>query len=259
MNKLKFGRLFLLISCVFFNSCGLDEQPVLLPPIKGTTSDTSDTFTFKVNKQNGTGDEYEYNIFKGFLLYYKFFPVTTEGKYEMDQQSNFQSIDDINNFHRFTYYVNKNNCEKVTDTKSKIPLLNVHEGHIHKAERNFEPTIKISFQNILDENDVKVIVEGVPEEESEPLFLTDEDEPIYVRRDIREVVDNEPTDYYKSFKYYDEYDADIDNDIDLSVANPRAYLLIYVLSYGKDNLTTDIYSDAVCLNYIEIDLPVLEE
>ena len=147
----------------------------------GTNYNGSDTFTFKVNQSNGTGDEQTF--FKGFVIYYKFFPVTANGKLEMDQQSNFQSYKDLdlstNKFNRITYYLDENNCEKNTDTKPKLPLLEVHEDQIHTAERSFEPDITISFQNI-DENDAIVTVDdpGNPY----PLFLTNE--PIYIRRNI---------------------------------------------------------------------------
>jgi len=66
-------------------------------------------------------------------------------------------------------------------------------------------------------------------------------------------------DQYKPFTVFEEGDSDISSDIWNAISgDDDVTLVIYALSYGKRELIIDVYSIAVYLGEIDIELPYKE-
>jgi hypothetical protein len=241
MNRIRIILLFLFLLAVF--SCGIPgEIPVLSKPLKLTENDIDDYFEFKATEENGGSSEED---FRGFEVYYKFFAIDTETSI-LEYQSGFTSIEELqgNYFRRVTYYINDTECDKTT--RIYKPLIKVPSG-------GTEAVITIDFEgHALNDVFIKSIPVGY-------ISIPGGGSELPIRRGIE---DNEDPGYYKSFQTYRNIypvDSDISGIDNLDEISPSILIMIYVLSYGIFDLSQPLYSDALCLGWIELDDITIEE
>ncbi|MBN2533818.1 MAG: hypothetical protein JXB88_13060 [Spirochaetales bacterium] len=227
------------IFCLFILiviSCGIDEIPVLSRPQFKTNNEIDDYFEFKATEDN---DEDE---FRGFEVYYKFFSADAEGESAANYQSNYTSVSEVEaaGFRRITYYIDSDDCDK--PTRILKPLIKVPLGM-----RGTATTLTINFGEAIGKG---------------PTYSISSDEEDYISISAlpirRGIEDTENQGYYKGFDTYKKTDIDVYGLGSIDPAK-KVNILVYVLSYGIYNLSEQIYSDALCLGYIELQDLNLEE
>lgn len=223
-------KIFAITIIVFFGflSCGIDELPVLSPPLKLTESDSNGTFSFKILTSNS---ELE---FRGFEVYYKFYSLANDALLLAESNLSYYSDMKDYGFFRLTRYNSDDDADKNND--NSLPLIKVEP-----LQRGFEAEVVINFSDITN----PYITSST---ETNGLVLTPGD--LGFRRGVVEV-DN--TGYYKSFTDTLEGDEDLDN-ITVDEAETGIYISLYVFSFGKKEHTEPIYSQALHLSRIQIQL-----
>jgi len=213
----------------FLPQCGLGYIPFLSEPLSLFANDADKTFQFKRTSDNTEAE------FLGFEIYYKFYTESVEP----DNTIITYSALSPNGFSRLS---------------SSDDLRN----HISK------PLIKIPFGNtntITFTLDFNQVPEKDPETSSTDLTVGD----VSLRRSVYYDSDQgtEP-DHCKHFPETEddtpETYEDNDNDIDSSVwtiistapTSDNVKLALYVLSYGLENYTLPLHSDALYLGYITV-------
>ncbi|MBN2443413.1 MAG: hypothetical protein JXJ04_18775 [Spirochaetales bacterium] len=223
-------------------TCGIDEIPVLSKPQKGNTSDTFNTFEFRITENNGCveGCYKTEPDFLGFEIYYKFFSSDLDGQNAANSQSNKLTVNELesNSFRRISFYINDNNCDK--PTRIQKPLIPVP-----KDNRGKQSLITISFNAM--ESTGNIYIKAVAEETDGLSEIRGVDE-LEIRRNIE---DPEKLEFFKSFEDFTTSDADV-NGVGSLELEESLIILVYVLSYGKYNLSETIYSEALCLSWINV-------
>ena len=206
----------------FFPQCGLEYIPYLSQPLS-LGSFVNDTFQFIRTT------EYAETEFLGFEIYYKFYK---------QGQSPDNTITDFNTlitrgFHRLS---------SSTDDPGRITIA--------------EPLIKIPSTNV---GQITFTIDFNPVNPNEPRTFNDSTiVDVFLRRGVyysSGPFDQQYKHFDKSFDLdtYLQGDADIGTEIMQEITSGNdLWLAAYVLSYGLKDLSFDIYSDAVYLNYIEV-------
>ncbi|MBN1696099.1 MAG: hypothetical protein JW881_01185 [Spirochaetales bacterium] len=215
-------------------SCGIDEYPVLNPPVDGYSSTIDKYFEFRSTEDNGGAEEGDY--FRGFEIYYRFY--NNEG----DVVSSLVNAEDLSSygFWRLTYYIDSDDCDTVTGYI--LPLIKISD-----AEKGKGSLFTIDFLGISD-GDVFLTAEEFPEGSGGIVI-----DALPLRRGIE---DSENDGFYKSFEYFDigeGGDADVTHIEDADV-----YIALYAYSFGRYGITKSkkLYSELEYLGYIEITLPL---
>ena len=208
-------------------ACGLEFVLTLAPPEYVWTSVIAEYFSLRITDAN---DEPE---FRGLEFYYKFYYPVSEAI--PDSAINIRSFDDLlaNGFKRLS---------SADDREGSVsrPLLKVPQG-----DRGLQSLITLDFDYMDD-----VEASATPEE-SGAFTLTD----FELRRGV--------LDSLKEYKAFDDFalsDSDV-SSLGLSGTPPfsaEVNLLIYALSFGKEDLSTNVYSRSIYLLRIEIEIEILE-
>jgi hypothetical protein len=230
--------------------CGLPNYPTLNPP--GTpsvlASDTNSVFTIMSTTEN---NELE---FRGFELFYKFY--SNPSAIESNLQSVIWSV-------LINTYGYRPVCDQ-TDTFSGYPPSNLHSTkpypllYVQPADRGTQFSITVAFPSTATvpplESPVAVLYNGAP-----CYSPDDSSAPLSVRRNVGNTTSGTTT--YQEGKYFIAGDLgdpatyqSSDRDVQAiwgSISGP-AYLAMYVLSYGVQDFTTDLYSTPVYLGYVPV-------
>lgn len=247
--------LFIFLLCI---SCGIDEIPVLSKPQYGSINTIDKYFEFDVTKDNSEEE------FRGFEVYYKFFSTNSDP----GTQSNYTSAKEleISGFKRITYYIDENDCDKASPSRMNKPLIKVNlptptpepgddDKIVATVTINFGTSVGKGPQYSVSADVEDFISIPTPEFTPEPSPTPEPGEThrpttipgLPIRRGIE---DDQNPGYFKSFEIYKKTDPDV-GGLD-SLDEGKVYILIYVLSYGVYNFSEPIYSDALCLGYLEL-------
>ena len=210
---------------LFLFSCGLEYILTLNPPDYVETSIANSYFKIRITDSNSE------NEFRGIELYYRIY-----GYSDSNLPISFQDYDELitNGFRRLS---------SISDTVDGVskPLLKVPV-----ESRGKESIITIDFEEVSigKVSNGNVFISASPQESGAydlSIFPT--------RRGV--------TDTDGSYKKWDDFKA---SDPDISSQNfsidQRAKLLLYALSFGKEDISTVAYSKAVCLFNIEIEIRI---
>jgi hypothetical protein len=229
---------------LFVTSCGLYYITTLNPPQFVSFSDADNYFIFRTV---GDHDDYLDDIsFRGFELYYK---IYLQGS---TVDSNLLSLSELTS----------NGFKRIADSDDRInniskPLIPIeHLPAAFPLETNRDDTFDITV-------DFDGLEEAIP---SEPFAAADDPTllpPVSFSIELRRegIPDNRigHEDEFKPFSVFEEGDADISNDIWNAISGGSAVTIaLYALSYGKQDLIIDVYSIAVYLFEIDIELPYEE-
>ena len=210
-----------LASALLLSTCGLETVLTLAPPEFVATSDASDYFRIRITCDN---DEPE---FRGVEFYYKLYD---SGAVIPDADINHQKYEDVVSAGFTRIASSDDEPGDISKPLIKVPV----------SSRGKESEITVALADI---DDVKAI--GVPKESG-----AYEEAGLPLRRTV---IDGEGN--YKAFNDFDEGDADISGlGLDQSELETGAdvKMVLYTLSYGKENLSTPAFSRAVYLENIEI-------
>jgi hypothetical protein len=215
--------MFLILGFILFLilACGLESVLTLNPPEYVETSLSNDYFKVRITEDNSEPE------FRGVEFYYKLYYPAGTGSIP-DSAINIRNFDDLllNGFKRLS-------SEDDEEGDVGKPLL-----RIPIDERGKRSLITIDFWDI---DDVEAF--AVDEEPGGGGFdLAD----FNLRRGV---VDSQ-TKMYKAFNDFELTDADVPAGVSSFPADVN--LLLYALSFGKEDLSTDAYSKSVYLLRIEI-------
>ncbi len=230
--------LVLLFGCFLF-TCGMPTYPYLYPPSlsgsapKGLGSDNK--FEFKTSDKNNDA------FYDGYEVYYKFYPLSTTHASIIAESI---SIDDINQLLAAGYL--------------KLYYSN---------EEFLKPIITI---DALDKNDIVVI-----EIDFSRVRGKTHDSPDISRTSPGAVVYPDMDDFRRRFHgersgvvntYFDKFlerpsdsdfqkdDSDLSKILDGGGQLPaEAFLVLYAVTYGREDLIYDLYSKPLYLGYIKIE------
>ena len=210
-----------------FAACGLEFVLTLNPPEYVWTSVIDEFFSVRITDAN---DEQE---FRGLEFYYKLYYPVGAGSVP-DSAINIRNFDDLlaNGFKRLSSAGDSEGS--VSRPLLKVPLV----------DRGSEHVITLNFADL---EDVKGSVI--------PKFS--EDDPVTEFQLRRGVVDS-ATREYKRFDDFASDDSDV-SSIEFTGTGPgpeKVNLLIYALSFGKKDLSTNVYSRSVYLLRIEIEIEI---
>jgi hypothetical protein len=230
-------RLFALLSfslLLLLSGCGLEQVFIQLIPPEPDYESGVQYFKFK-KVTDGTDVEPE---FLGFELYYRFFE---DG----------ESIVFVNTFEEFA----AKGYRRVYSSSDRVgtitrPLIRVYDTAApNDRERTF--TVTVDFTNAGDAD--------------YPLISDDADPALHIPIDVQDIRRGVTyskvgqTDVYKSFWDFEQEDKDI-SGIDWTSFQTKGTLVLYVLSYGKDEISyRDLYSEPVYLGDITQDFVKYEQ
>jgi hypothetical protein len=221
--------LFLLVSC------GLEEGiPVLSIPEYVGAYDIDRLFRFRITEDNGCTDcEKTEPYFRGFEIYSRFF----SDNIDIQSYNNFTTVNELesNTFKRISYYIDSENCD--IPTRILKPLI-----YIPSENRGYRSLVTLDFS---DMSDVHIRAEN---EDTQGLSSIRGQTELEIRRGIE---DTDDPGYFKSFEDFKKTDLDVSGLA--SLLENRVYILIYVVSYGKFDLSETIYSETLCLGAFELD------
>jgi hypothetical protein len=209
--------LVLLLIPLTLLSCGLERVLTLEPPEYILTSDASDFFAVRVPAVS-----HKYII--GVEFYYKFYPASVGSI--PSEVTNIRNFDELltNGFLRIS---------RATDKLGSVekPYIEIPVG-----DRGKEVDITLDFADI---DNVVANVEGA--------FTTDPD-PFPLRRGVADSQGE-----YKAFNDFETSDADI-SSLGLSSLPADVNIILYALSFGREELDTIVYSRTVYLLRIKIEI-----
>jgi hypothetical protein len=229
--------------------CGLPNYPSLNPPGQPSVlaSPGTPTFTINATTQN---NELE---FKGFELYYKFYATPDQIE---------QNLQNVLEYNLRTTYGYRPVCYQI-DTFSATPPTNLHVNkpliYVQPGDRGTVFSVTITFPGLGSpiQSPVAVLFNGAPYYSPK-----DASQPLSIRRNVGDT--NSLSSTYGQPKLFIAADlADPSTyqstDIDVqgiwgSVSGGVAYLAMYVMSYGVQDYTTDLYSTPVYLGYVQINI-----
>ncbi len=208
-----------------FAACGLEFVLTLNPPEYVWTSVIDEYFSVRITDAN---DEQE---FRGLEFYYKlYYPVGAVSV--PDSDINIRNFDDLlaNGFKRLS---------SRDDREGSVsrPLLKVPPG-----DRGLESLITLDFL------DMEHVEASANPEESGAFALTD--------FELRRGVVDSATREYKKFDDFALDDSDVSSLEFTGTGITKVDLLIYALSFGKKDLSTNVYSRSVYLLRIEIEIEI---
>lgn len=217
--------LFLLLSC------GLEENITsLTPPQFFRTDDGDKYFQFIISVSN---DETE---LRGLEIYYKFYSDDTNLELNLETKDELVAAD----FKRLSSSTDSlNNYDKPL-----IPIF-YYEGGTEYDYRGKESLITVDF-SVFYYNRLDPIIKAEPQE-AFALEFTD----FIVRREST-YTSGSYTGDCKPFNDMSVEDSDLDH---ISVTLNDGYdlnIVLYVLCFGRYDISTPIYSKAVCLQYLTI-------
>jgi hypothetical protein len=230
-------KLLVFLACAAtLGGCGLPDQYYLQPPISGgLVGGTGITFTFS-NPDHLSGDS---NVaFKGYELYYKFYPDTNI---------------------EYNAYDPNNTADVVSQLTSK-GFLPVASDQDQYPVRNV-PAIPILPADIATNFTVNVNIRIDYPNESNFSFNAPIASPTgYFRRDIQDT--SLYSLHYKPFFSNSTYPGNysllpLDADCTLiasGISGFPIYLAMYALSYGLQGISTPIRSIPVCMGYITLSI-----
>ena len=202
--------------------CGLEYIPYLSEPLS-LGSFVDDTFQFIRTTENTEAE------FLGFEIYYKF--------YKTDQSPD-DTITDFNTLITRGF-------RRLSSSTDDPDLISISE-----------PLIKIPSTNV---DTITFTIDFSPLFPNEPTTLNDSTiTNVILRRGVyygSGTFDQQYKHFHKNFdpNTYLQGDADLGSDIMQEITNGiELRLALYVLSYGLKEFTLDIFSDAVYLNYIDV-------
>jgi len=227
MSQSKF-TFFIILSLIILStsSCGLYDIITLKPPEFVGFSDAEHYFKFRA-----TG-EYDSYYFRGFELYYKIY-LTSE-----TTDSNLLSLSELQS----------KGFKRIASDSDRINIVS-------------KPLIPLDSDNHDDTFDITVDFNGLDEAiPVEPFAAGETVTPVVsfsveLRRGIADDRIEHP-DEFKPFSFFKEDDSDISSAIWTAIfGGGEVTIALYALSYGKRDLIIDVYSIAVYLFEIDIDLP----
>lgn len=232
--------ILILILFPFLFSCGLEDNiDSINPPEYSLTSDGSKIFEIKITEDNNE------DYFRGIEFYYKFYGKDTEPS---SSDINLDTYDELitANFKRIS---------KSSDSFNNYvkPLVPVPE-----EDRGYESKITIDFSEFDTNNHPYIYAEPdsgntIDLEDGKPYGLEiDKLDPLDIYREVTYPSGDINSPYCKPFNDMLTTDDDLSH-IDQDFSDPELKILLYAISYGKYDLTTKLYSKAVCLLYINID------
>ncbi len=225
-------RLFIFLLPVVLNNygCGLENITYLSPPGNPTlASPTYTTFTINSTSKN---DEAE---FLGFELYYKFYTTSFS-------IPSVEDVDDLKSY-GFLPVCSSSDTASGTYVNHTQPLFEVPA-----VDRGKTFAITVTFTNPTT----------VPGSDSQPALVYNGTPLTFsIRRDFGDA-DYGSNSYLQGKPFVqriphvaDAYKA-TDSDVTSVYSASIVSLLMYAMSYGKENITTDLYSPPVYLGYINI-------
>ena len=233
--------IFIIISFPFLVSCGLEDNiDSINPPHYSLTNIGEQYFQIKITDDN---DE---DYFRGIEFYYKFYSKDTSPSL---LEINLDTHDDLvaANFKRLSSSTDSiNNYEK--------PLVPVQY-----EDRGYESTITVDFSDF-DTNNHPYIY-AVPDSgntidlfDGKPYGLDiDQSDLLEIYRETTYSYGDINYPYCKPFNDMNKDDSDLSHITQDFATEKELKILLYAISYGKYDLTTKLYSKAVCLQYINID------
>ncbi len=227
-------RLFIFLLPVVFHNygCGLENITYLSPPGNPTAlaSPTNNIFTINSTSKN---DEAE---FLGFELYYKFYATGFS-------IPSVEDIDDLKS-NGFKPVCSSTDTAAGTDVNHLKPLFEVPP-----VDRGTTFSITITFTN----------PQSNPSGEIQPLVKNKgADLSMTIRRDIADnrgvasPTNNQGRPFIKvngsAVAAYESTDTDVSPVYSSDIVS----LVMYAMSFGRENITTDLYSPPVYLGFINI-------
>ena len=220
-----------ILLCTIFAGCGLLSILTLDPPEHIETSDILDYFIVRII---GNTEPAQLAAFKGVEFYYKFYYPAGPGSVP-DSAINIRNFDDLlaNGFKRLS---------SASDREGSVskPFLYIEDPN----DRGKTFIATLDFADLENAN-ISVI----------PLF-SEGASVLEMRRGVVDSVTKE----YKAFDDFALTDADI-SSLGLSGSPPfteDVNLVMYALSFGIEDFSTNIYSKSVYLLRIEIEIDILE-
>ncbi len=208
-------------------ACGLEFVLTLNPPEYVWTSVIDEYFSVRITDAN---DEQE---FRGLEFYYKLYYPVGPGSVP-DSAINIRSFDDLlaNGFKRLS---------SAGDSEGSVsrPLLKVPPGEPADPIRGKQSLITLDFA------DMENVEASATPEESGAFTLAD----FELRRGVLDSLTKE----YKKFSDFELTDGDV-SSLPLPGLPAEVNLLIYALSFGKEDLSKNVYSRSVYLLRIEIEI-----
>jgi hypothetical protein len=213
--------------------CGLEQIIVLNPPDYYDVSDGLDYFKVRID-----GDNDELLEFRGLEIYYRFYALADTPNVLLGTQSELAAA----GFRRLA---------SIEDRLSFIeyPLVKVASG-----DRGKPSTITFDFSPLGLATPALPFLEAVPDVTGDGLTLAETE----FRRGIL-ATDNLHKRFYHetdSGLGFKGSDADIAH-LGLGPGDHEVLIALYALSYGKQDLTTTVYSRAVPLQYITVTIHVV--
>ncbi len=218
-----------ILLCTILAGCGLQSILTLEPPDHVETYDIYDYFKVRIDSDN---DE---PAFKGLEFYYKFFYPSGAGSVP-DSAINIRNFDDLlaNGFKRLS---------SADDREGSVsrPLLYVDSGY-----RGKESFITVQFiENVSGYIDT-----------AEASATSDEGGFTLSNFELRRGVVDSITKQYKSFEDFKLSDVDISS---LGISGTGIHtvdVVLYALSFGIADFSTNVYSKSVYLQKISIDIDI---
>lgn len=245
MNRF-FRIAFSFILVIGIQSCGMEraDLSILVPPEKSTTSITDQYFEFLI--PSNAHDPDDSSKFLGLEIYYHFYKLSVDP----NLYSNLENETELKNagFRRVTYYVTNADPDTDTVSYSKLPLIKIpHFPFETMGDNRRQSKITVRFA------DMTLDVEPIMEIDALDVFNDPTDIPpktVNIRRSIQDG----STGFFKPFNKLEIGDADLQGMTEADLES--FYVMLYVYSYGKYELTMTITSYMVPLSYIEISKPV---
>ncbi len=216
----------LVLLCLFLSLCGCGLEQVFIQLIPPEPDYESGVQYFKFKKvTDGTDVEPE---FRGFELYYRFFGVG-------------ESIVFVNTSEEFA----AKGYRRVYSSSDRVGSISKPLIPVASSDRDRTFTVTVDFTEAGDV-DYPLISEDADPSLGSPINIKD------IRRGVT-YSEVGQTDVYKSFWEFEQTDKDI-SGIDWTSFQTQGTLVLYVLSYGKDEISyRDLYSELVYLGDITQD------
>ena len=202
-------------------SCGLEYVLALNPPEYVETSVTDKFYRIMLTNDNSETE------FRGVEFYYKFY-----GKDDTNLATNLSTFDELVSGGFYRMPSSSDETTSITKPLLSIPI----------ANRGYKTQVTLSFADIANVN------LDADEQETNGYTVAN----IALRRGI-----DDGTGSYKRFSAFASTDADISYIGQNFATDPEAKLLMYALSYGKKDITTDAHSKAICLFNININITIV--
>jgi hypothetical protein len=233
VRKILMPCILLVSSCAFLG-CGIEFIPILPQPIFIGTSIAAGTLQSYTDARHDVGGIGE--ILRGQEFYYKFYRIDAEP--ETGIESVFELED--KGYYRIMSGVN--------DTPSFVELPLVRIPNTPSTPRNDVVEVTLDFGDI--DNPVVIAYDSENDPPWWPDFLPNYEDtsPHPIRRGVYDILDE-----FKGFSDLAVGDADLLHLAEEDILNPQnnLKLVVYALTFGKEDIATPIYSKPLYMLYVE--------